>query len=78
MAVVLSVLGFVILLRLTDQIVRLASGVAQPAAETAAAPVPGLGRVTEIGQIGEAFTHLLDDLRGSTERLFLLTSSCCW
>jgi len=69
MAVVLAVLGLVLLLRLTDQIARLASGLAQPAAETAAAPVPGLGRVTEIGQIGEAFTHLLDDLRGSTERL---------
>ena len=69
MAVVLAVLGLVLLLRLTDQIARLASGLAQPAAETAAAPVPGLGRVTEIGQIGEAFTHLLHDLRGSTERL---------
>jgi signal transduction histidine kinase/CheY-like chemotaxis protein len=68
LAVVLAVLGLVVLLRLTDQIARLAAGFA-PATEPLTAPVPGLGRVTEIGQIGEAFTHLLDDLRGSTERL---------
>src|SRR5438067_7115156 len=30
---------------------------------------PGPGRVTEIGQIGTAFARMLDDLRGSTERL---------
>jgi len=67
MAGVLAVLGFVLLLRLTDEIAKLAAGVEQPGA--AGATVPGLGRVTEIGQIGEAFTHLLADLRGSTERL---------
>jgi signal transduction protein with GAF and PtsI domain len=31
--------------------------------------VPGLGRVTEIGQIGDAFGRMLSDLRSSTERL---------
>ena len=31
--------------------------------------VPGLGRVTEIGQIGDAFGRMLGDLRASTDRL---------
>jgi len=69
MAGVLALLGFVLLLRLTDEIVKLAAGIAPAPAESTAAAVPGLGRVTEIGQIGEAFTHLLADLRGSTDRL---------
>jgi signal transduction histidine kinase/CheY-like chemotaxis protein len=68
MAAALAILGFVLLLRLVDEISKLAAGVTPAPASTAAA-VPGLGRVTEIGQIGEAFTRLLQDLRGSTERL---------
>ncbi|PYM27386.1 MAG: hypothetical protein DMD78_02160 [Candidatus Rokuibacteriota bacterium] len=65
LAVVLAVLGFVLLRRLTDEVAKLASGVPQ----SSNAEVPGLGRVTEIGQIGDAFARLLTDLRGSTERL---------
>jgi signal transduction histidine kinase len=72
LAVAVAVLGFVVFRLMVDRIARLAgaltgSGEAAPAAATAA--IPGLGRVTEIGQIGDAFTRMLDDLRGSTERL---------
>ena len=71
LAVVLAVLGFFVLRRLTDQVARLAEGFANPGPSTAvpADTVPGLGRVTEIGQIGDALTHMLNDLRASTERL---------
>jgi signal transduction histidine kinase len=71
LAVGLAVIGFFVLRRLTDQVARLAEGFAHPTLSTAvpAATVPGLGRVTEIGQIGDALTHMLNDLRTSTERL---------
>ena len=69
LAGVLAVLGFVLLLRITDEISKLAAGVIPAPAALSASVVPGLGHVTEIGQIGEAFTRLLEDLRGSTERL---------
>jgi len=71
LAVGLAVLGFFVLRRLTDQVARLAEGFANPSPTTSvpAATVPGLGRVTEIGQIGDALTHMLNDLRTSTERL---------
>ena len=71
LAVGLAVLGFFVLRRLTDEVARLAEGFANPTptTEVPAATVPGLGRVTEIGQIGDALTHMLNDLRASTERL---------
>ena len=71
LAVGLAVLGFFVLRRLTDEVARLAEGFANPTPTTAvpAATVPGLGRVTEIGQIGDALTHMLNDLRASTDRL---------
>src|SRR4029453_2705062 len=71
LAVGLAILGFFVLRRPTDEVARLAEGFANPTPTTAvpAATVPGLGRVTEIGQIGDALTHMLDDLRTSTERL---------
>jgi signal transduction histidine kinase/HAMP domain-containing protein len=74
LAVMLAVLGFVVFRRLTDEIAKLAQGVSQPAAGEPAAPaavaaVPGLGRVTEISQIGDAFGRMLGDLRSSTDRL---------
>jgi signal transduction histidine kinase len=73
LAVVLAVLGFVILRRLTDAVAKLADGLTQPSGGATAAPgaavVPGLGRVTEIGQIGDALGRMLSDLRLSTERL---------
>ena len=59
LAVTLAVFGFVMLRRLTDEM----TGPAQ-------APIPsGTAGGTEIGPIGDAFSHLLTDLRGSTERM---------
>ncbi|MGH7275810.1 MAG: sensor histidine kinase, partial [Candidatus Rokuibacteriota bacterium] len=76
LSLVLAVLGFVVLRRLVGQITSLAEALAAPAAGTSTASgpvvesvVPGLGRVAEIGQIGGAFARMLDDLRGSTDRL---------
>lgn len=76
-AVGVSILGFVVFRRMVDQISLLAQGFLAPAEtkpETIrrverAAAVPGLGEVTEIGQVRDAFYHMLDDLRGSTQRL---------
>ena len=76
-AVVVSVLGFLVFRRMVDQIAQLAQGFLAPGVvkqgalhrATRAAEVPGLGEVTEIGQVRDAFYHMLDDLRGSTQRL---------
>jgi signal transduction histidine kinase len=75
-AVGVSVLGFVVFRRMVDQITQLAQGFLAPGAakqealrRPRAAEVPGLGEVTEIGQVRDAFYHMLDDLRGSTQRL---------
>ena len=76
-AVTVSILGFLVFRRMMDQIAALAQGFIAPTrakAETLrrverAAAVPGLGEVTEIGQVRDAFYHMLDDLRGSTQRL---------
>ncbi len=76
-AVGVSILGFMVFRRMMDQIAALAQGFIAPAeakAETLrrverASAVPGLGEVTEIGQVRDAFYHMLDDLRGSTQRL---------
>jgi signal transduction histidine kinase len=73
LAVGVAVLGFVVFRLLVDRVARLAGTLALPghAAPDAvrSAAVPGIGRVTEIGQIGDAFARMLDDLRASTERL---------
>jgi signal transduction histidine kinase len=76
-AVGVSILGFVVFRRMVDQISLLAQGFLAPTEakpETLrrverAAAVPGLGEVTEIGQVRDAFYHMLDDLRGATQRL---------
>src|SRR5882672_2207023 len=76
-AIGVSVLGFVVFRRMMDQISALAQGFIAPIEakpETLrrverASAVPGLGEVTEIGQVRDAFYHMLDDLRGSTQRL---------
>lgn len=76
-ALVISVLGFFVFRRMVDQIAQLAQGLLAPAegkavvlpAEAPAATVPALGQVTEIGQLRDAFYHMLGDLRGATERL---------
>src|SRR5712691_1168451 len=75
LALVVSVLGFVVFRRMVDQVARLAQGLQAPAATRAAtadvkpAAVPGLGRVAEIGQVADAFHNMLDDLRTATQRL---------
>jgi signal transduction histidine kinase len=76
-AVGVSILGFVVFRRMMDQIALLAQGFLAPAEakpETIrrverVAAVPGLGEVTEIGQVRDAFYHMLADLRGATQRL---------
>ena len=76
-AIAVSVLGFLVFRRMMDQISALAQGFIAPTEakpETLrrverASAVPGLGEVTEIGQVRDAFYHMLDDLRGSTQRL---------
>ncbi|HEX9479159.1 MAG TPA: ATP-binding protein [Methylomirabilota bacterium] len=76
-AIGVSILGFVVFRRMMDQISALAQGFIAPTEakpETLrrverASAVPGLGEVTEIGQVRDAFYHMLDDLRGSTQRL---------
>jgi signal transduction histidine kinase len=76
-AVAVSILGFVVFRRMMAQISLLAQGFLAPAeakAETLrrverTGAVPGLGEVTEIGQVRDAFYHMLEDLRTSTQRL---------
>jgi signal transduction histidine kinase len=72
LAVTVAVLGFVVFRLMMDRVASLAGalvGPGEPARTRDAGTVPGLGRVTEIGQIGDAFARMLGDLRGSTERL---------
>lgn len=73
LALIIALLGFVVLQRLVSRISALAQTVRTPtAAEQAAATdvtVSGLGQVAEIGQLTEAFSRLLEDLRSSAERL---------
>jgi len=72
-AVAMAVLGFVLFRLMVDRVARLAGALAGPGGParhaTDAGVVPGVGRVTEISQIGDAFARMLDDLRGSTARL---------
>jgi signal transduction histidine kinase len=77
LAIVVSGLGFVVFRRMVGQIARLADGFqgVRTSAPTPASPdaavaeVPGLGQVTEIGQVTGAFYQMLEDLRGATQRL---------
>src|SRR5919108_4247934 len=79
LAVIIALLGFVVFRqmvdRISDQVVhlgQLAQGQipeALPVPAEQAAIVPGLGRVTEIGEIAQAFSGMLRELRASTERL---------
>lgn len=75
LSLTLAFLGFAVLRRMLGQVTSLAAAVAVPGAEAESAArlgdsaVPGLGRVVEIGQIGGAFARMLEELRGSTDRL---------
>jgi signal transduction histidine kinase len=73
-ALIVAVLGFVVFRRLVGRIADLAQHLSTPetasaAAAAAARHVPGVGTVGEIGEIAGAFGRLLEDLRGSTQRL---------
>jgi signal transduction histidine kinase len=80
LALLIAMLGFVIFRQMVDRISanildlnRVVEG--QPIEQVAATPaaqssvVPGLGRITEIGEIAQAFSGMLSELRASTERL---------
>ena len=79
LAVVIALLGFHVFRqmvdRITDQVAdlgRVAQGQAPEslsASSEQAAIVPGLGRVAEIGEIAQAFSGMLRELRTSTGRL---------
>jgi signal transduction histidine kinase len=77
LALVVSVGGFLVFRRMTDQIVRLAEGLKSPGAAQDLAPpgglqsavVPSLAEVTEISQLRDAFHHMIADLQGATQRL---------
>src|SRR5688572_6038171 len=79
LALVIALLGFVIFRqmvdRISDRIVDLGRVVDGQAPETLAPPtakatvVPGLGQIAEIGDIANAFSGMLRELRASTERL---------
>lgn len=76
-AVFVSLVGFIVFRKMVDQISWLAQGLLAPTEanpETLrrvdrAGAVPGLGQVTEIGQVRDAFYHMLEDLRNATQRL---------
>jgi signal transduction histidine kinase/HAMP domain-containing protein len=78
LAVVIALLGFTIFRQLVDYISdrildlnRVVEGQAAESlpATTARAGVPGLGPIAEIGDIANAFSGMLRELRASTERL---------
>jgi signal transduction histidine kinase len=79
LALVIALLGFVIFRqmvdRISDRILDLGRVVESRGAETVApvpaqaAIVPGLGQIAEIGDIANAFSGMLRELRASTERL---------
>jgi signal transduction histidine kinase/CheY-like chemotaxis protein len=76
MAVVIACLGFLVFRRLVGQIAQLAADVNIPLNVDQPLPearepgrVPALGQVAEIGQLAGAFHNMLEDLRGSTQRL---------
>jgi signal transduction histidine kinase/CheY-like chemotaxis protein len=77
MALIIACLGFVVFRRMVDQIARLAINVRPPIradrelpnADEAAARVPGLGQIADIGQLADAFHQMLEDLRASKQRL---------
>jgi two-component system NtrC family sensor kinase len=82
-ALALALLGYALFRRLTSRVAELGRALGQavstpattaeraaaPAAKGAAAEVPGLGQVNEIGEIAQAFGRMLGELRASTERL---------
>ena len=73
LALLLAILGFVLFRRLTGRIATLGNTLRQPGmagvVPPAAVAVPGLGPVSEITEIAQAFSGMLAQLRESTSRL---------
>jgi signal transduction histidine kinase len=79
LAVIIALLGFIVFRqmvdRISDRIADLGRVVDGRASEVVVSPadqsaiVPGLGRIAEIGDIANAFSGMLRELRASTERL---------
>jgi len=77
LALLVSVLGFLVFRRMVGQIVRLADAFQASASgqgfemtvDARSSVVPTLAEVPEIGQITTAFRQMIDDLRASTQRL---------
>lgn len=76
LALVIALLGFALTRQLVVQVSTVAKtlAAAEPAEEPAArpagpSPVPGLGPVTELGEIMTAFGRLMEEVRRSTVRL---------
>lgn len=72
LALLVALLGFVLFQRIVDRITDVArafTGAEMKDTGMAAGTVAGLGQVSEIGEIAQAFTRMLEELRASTERL---------
>jgi signal transduction histidine kinase len=76
LALVIALLGFVIFRQMVDRISerildlnRVVEGKEVAPAPANASVVPGLGHIAEIGDIAQAFSGMLRELRASTERL---------
>ena len=75
LALLVAMLGFVLFQRMVDRIADFARALSvgapseQGAPSATAGTVPGLGAVSEIGEIAQAFGRMLEELRASTERL---------
>lgn len=77
LALLIAVFGFMVFRQMVGRISKLAQAVGAPSppeltappGEAAAPTALGLGAVAEVVQIRQAFNRMLDDLRGSTERL---------
>jgi signal transduction histidine kinase/HAMP domain-containing protein len=75
LALVVAVLGFMLFQQLMKRVADLGRALGEVTAPIVAANavgptiVPGLGQVNEIGEIAQAFSRMLEELRASTERL---------
>jgi signal transduction histidine kinase/CheY-like chemotaxis protein len=74
LALALALLGYAVFRRMVARISHLSHALSAPAEATAqpspqVTVVPGLGAVSELGEMAQAFGRLLEELRGSTERL---------
>jgi signal transduction histidine kinase/HAMP domain-containing protein len=74
LALLIALLGYVVFQRMVGRIAELTRALdaglgGEGAARPPAAVVPGLGHVSELGEMAQAFGRMLEELRASTERL---------